>query len=145
MNPVMVIFRIGAEPAALRLEDVAAVHEPVPVAPVAGFADAVCGLATVSGEVVTVIDPARLLAGHSPATVPDAAGLLLLLDGEARGVALALDGPVQVRAAGTGRSLDTSGALAPLCRTACTGADGTPTGIVEPGRVLALASRDGCR
>lgn len=140
----LVFFRIGKAQAALSLEQVAGVHEPVVVSPLPGFPAALRGLATVRGRVVAVVDPLRLIGNAgTPGTVSTDAGdpapaeaVLLLLDGRAHGVALQLAPPIRLGGDTRAAPLPGNSGLARLCRRACIAPDGRPAGVVDPERLL---------
>ena len=116
MSRHLLRFRIAGVPLALCASDAASVHEDVQVIPLPGASAGFCGVATLCGQVMAVLDPAALL---SPPAPPDAGRgiVLLLLAGEGEGVALRVP---------EGMSLSRGGAEAPVperCLALCAQGD----------------------
>ena len=143
----MVFFRLGVHQAAVSLAQVAGVHEPVPVSPLPGLPSAVQGLATVQGQVVTVVDPLPIInVAVTPDAIPRASdmpaqdGLLLLLDGPARGIALYVTPPLRLGPRAGEATLPANPRFALLCDGACMAPDGAAAGVMDPERLLAAVT-----
>ena len=90
MTATHLFFEIAGHAAALPLAQVAGVHEPSPLFPLAGFSPALKGLATVGGRVLAVLDPIALVpeeddnpVDRQPRKTTSPTQVFLILDGPA--------------------------------------------------------------
>jgi chemotaxis signal transduction protein len=134
VNGVHVRVRVGGEQYALPVEHVHEIVELGEVTPVPGSAASVLGLRNLDGEVLPVLDLARVLqierAGH--------AGLLLVAEHGERRAGFAVDEVVDVEhLAGTAQESETSYLLASKV------VDGALVGVLEVGALLDTVTGEG--
>ncbi len=144
MSGPLVRFLVAGIPLALPVEAVAAVTEPAPLSPIPGTPPAVAGAATLAGGVQLVFDLEPLLTPPRPAAAEEDPGhALVLLDGDAAGLALRVAAPPTCGPAGD-RAEAPSGPAHGLCSHGDRSADGVLSGVLEPVRLagaLRAASR----
>ena len=148
MTAPHLFFEIAGHAAALPLAQVAGVHEPSPVFPLAGFSPALKGLATVGGRVLAVLDPIALVpeeddnpVDRQPRKTTSPTQVFLILDGPAQGVALCLVLPVRLGTAGQAASLSGDAPLARYCRSACLDPCGRRVPVLDTEHLLGAALR----
>jgi purine-binding chemotaxis protein CheW len=83
----MILFSVEGETFALRLEDVAEVMEPPPIYPIPRVPELFAGIMNFHGNLVSVVDLARLLKNVSGASQ----GQLLVLDTRVANLALRVE------------------------------------------------------
>jgi chemotaxis signal transduction protein len=79
----LLLFRIGEEWYAVRVEDVREIFQEYQITPVPGLPDYVLGVVNVRGEILSITDPARLMHIGSIELTPDVnPPAIVLIDGE---------------------------------------------------------------